>query len=173
MSTLRCRLHGNLDDPDPRNRPLHRLAHVRRLQGVSRRTLSRRMNLEVSQIKLQEREDSDLRLSQLYEWQKALEVPVTELLVETDEPLSAPVLRRAQMVRLMKTATAILERTQQVPIRRMAEVLCNQLVELMPELAGVTPWHAVGKRRTQDEEGQAASRRLSLEAYRSGLSGGE
>lgn len=171
MSTLRCRLHGNMDDPDPRNRPLHRLAHVRRLQGVSRRTLARRMNTEVSQIKLQEREDSDLRLSQLYEWQKALEVPVAELLVETDEPLSAPVLRRAQMVRLMKTATAILERSHQVPIRRMAEVLVNQLVEIMPELAGVQPWHVVGQRRTQDEEGQAASRRLSLEAYRSRLSG--
>lgn len=165
MSIIDCDLDRSMEGSS--KRPLHRLAHVRRLQGVSRRTLARRMNTDVREIKMQEREDSDLLLSQLYQWQQALEVPVGELLVESDDPLSAPVLRRAQMVRLMKTATAILERSQQVSIRRMAQVLVDQLVELMPELDGVTPWHVIGKRRTQDETGQAAQRRLSLDAFRS------
>lgn len=146
-------------------RPLHRLATVRRLQGVSRRTLARRLNTDVGTVKLQEKENADLLLSTLYEWQEVLEVPVTELLVEADEPLSTPVMKRAQLVRLMKTAAAILQRTQQLPIRRMAQMLVEQLVEIMPELAGVTPWHAVGKRRTQDEVGQAAHRCLSIEMF--------
>jgi len=42
----------------------------------------------------------------------------------------------------------------------MAEVLVEQLTEIMPELAGVHPWHAVGKRRSQDELGVAAERGL-------------
>ncbi|MEN6498479.1 MAG: hypothetical protein ABFD16_29605 [Thermoguttaceae bacterium] len=164
MSILDCDFDCSMEGSS--KQPLHRLAHVRRLQGVSRRTLARRMNTDVREIKMQEREDSDLLLSQLYQWQQALEVPVGELLVESNDPLSLPVLRRAQMVRLMKTATAILERSQQLSIRRMAQVLVDQLVELMPELNGVTPLHVIGKRRTQDETGQAAERRISLDAYR-------
>ena len=56
------------------SRLLHRLATVRRLQGISRRTVARRMNVEVSEIRRQEEETADLPLSKLYEWQKALEV---------------------------------------------------------------------------------------------------
>ncbi len=143
-----------------KTRPLHRLAEVRRTQGISRRTLARRLNTDVSEVKKQEEQTSDLPLSELYRWQAALDVPLLELLVDSDEPLSAPVLKRAQMVRLMKTAVAILERSHQTGIRRMAQVLVDQLIELMPELKGVNPWHAVGKRRTQSEVGQAAERRL-------------
>ena len=147
-------------------RPLHRLAEVRRRQGVSRRTLARRLNVDVTEIKIEERAQSDILLSRLYQWQEVLEVPVDELLVETESPLSAPVLRRAQMIRLMKTAAAILQRSQQLGIRRMAQVLVDQLVEIMPELSQVTPWHAVGKRRTKDEIGQAAGRCVSGVSYR-------
>ncbi len=146
--------------------PLHRLAEVRRQQGMSRRTVARRLNADVARVKQQEAETSDMMLSTLYEWQRALEVPVAELLVESDEPLSAPVMKRAKLVRIMKTAAAILERTQQTSIRRMAQTLVDQLVELMPELADVTPWHAVGKRRTKDDVGQVAHRRLSPDVFR-------
>ena len=151
---------GAATNMSPAARPLHRLAEVRHLQGVSRRTMARRLKIDVNDVKLQEQETTDLPLSTLYEWQKVLDVPVGELLVETNDPLSVPVMRRAQLVRLMKTATAILQRSQQPGIRRMAQVLVNQLVEVMPELADVSPWHAVGKRRTQDELGVAAQRGL-------------
>ncbi len=63
-------------------RPLQRLAIVRRLQGLSRRTVARRMNVDLEQVRRQEAADADLPLSVLYAWQKALEVPVAELLVE-------------------------------------------------------------------------------------------
>ena len=142
-------------------RSLHRLAIVRRLQGISRRTVARRLNMEISQVKLQERETADLPLSCLYQWQQLLDVPIGELLVEADDPLSEPVLKRAQLVRVMKTVLAILESTEQEPIRCMAQTLVEQLTEMMPELKGVGPWHAVGERRRRDEYGVAAERRLS------------
>jgi len=139
-------------------RALHRLEEVRRQQGVSRRTLARRLNTDINEIKFEEHQQSDIPLSRLYQWQQILEVPIADLLVESEEPLSAPVLRRAQMVRLMKTASAILERSQQLSIRRMAQVLVEQLIEIMPELAEVSPWHSVGQRRARSETGMAASR---------------
>jgi hypothetical protein len=65
----------------------------------------------------------------------------------------------------MKTAQAILAQTKQVRVRRMAQTMVDQLVELMPELAEVGPWHAVGKRRRRDEYGAAAQRRLSDDVF--------
>lgn len=147
-------------------RPLHRLAEVRRRQGVTRRTMARRLHVDLATIKRQEDPNTDLPLSTLYAWQQALEVPLAELLVETDEPLSAPVLKRARMVRLMKTAVAIRDRAQQPPIRRMAQMLIEQLLEIMPELQGINPWHAVGRRRSQNEVGQAALHRLPSDVVR-------
>lgn len=141
--------------------PLHRLAEVRRLQGVTRRTIARRMNVDIGTVKQQEQPTSDLNLSTLYQWQEVLEVPVAELLADSEEPLSVPVLKRARMLRLMKTVMAIIERAQQPSIRRMGQTLADQLIEVMPELSGISPWHAVGRRRTQDELGSAALRRFS------------
>ena len=146
-------------------RPLHRVGIVRRLQGISRRAVARQLNMEVSRLKYHERETSDMLLSTLYEWQEVLEVPVAELLVEADDPLSAPVLKRAQLVRLMKTALAILEDARQVSIRRMAQTLVEQFIEVMPELEGVSSWHAVGKRRGHDDYGITAERRLSDDVF--------
>ncbi len=75
-------------------RALHRLEEVRRQQGVSRRTIARRLNTDVNEIKLEAHQQTDIPLSRLYEWQQILEVPIADLLVESEEPLSAPVLRR-------------------------------------------------------------------------------
>jgi transcriptional regulator with XRE-family HTH domain len=136
------------------------LKEVRRIQGITQRTVARRLNTSVADVKLQECTDTDMPLSTLYRWQEVLDVPMIELLMEPEEPLSTPVLKRAQLVRLMKTAMAICERSKQIPIQRMAQVMVDQLIEIMPELAEVSPWHAVGKRRSQDEYGQAAFRQL-------------
>ena len=140
---------------------LHRISAVRRQQGLSCRTIARKLNIDVSTVKLQEQPSTDLLLSELYIWQQVLDVPVAELLVETGEHLAAPVLRRAQLVRIMKTAMAIHESAGQESIRRMALTLIEQLKEVMPELQHITAWHTVGKRRRRDEYGVAAERRLS------------
>jgi transcriptional regulator with XRE-family HTH domain len=136
--------------------PMHRIQEVRLQQGMTLRTASRHLGLDVRTIRAQEQESSDLRLSDLYRWQAALEVPVAELLAETEEPLSRPVMERARMVRLMKTAAALLEDAPTANTRRMAENLIEQLLEIMPELKEVGPWHSVGQRRTLDELGRIA-----------------
>lgn len=136
--------------PSPHGKPLHRIRAVRREQGVSIKRAAQLMGKTVEQLQLEEQESADLRLSQVYEWQRLLEVPISDLLDEPHAPLSAPVLRRAQLVRLMKTVQAIMERASQTAVRRLAQTMINQLVEIMPELEGVTPWHSLD-RRTQNQ----------------------
>jgi transcriptional regulator with XRE-family HTH domain len=142
-------------------RPLHRIQEVRRLQGVSLRTAARQLGSDVRSIRAQEQASTDLKLTDLYNWQRALDVPVGELLVEDDEPLSRPVRERAQLVKVMKTAQALLETAQCTSTRRMAENLVEQLTELMPELKHVGPWHSVGQRRSLDEMGRIAEQPIS------------
>lgn len=123
------------------------------------------MHVEVSDVSRQEDETSDLPLSKLYAWQKALDVPVAELLIESEDTLAQPLLQRAQMIRLMKTALAIFEQSVEDTVRLMAQTLVEQLIEIMPELRGVSAWHTVGKRRRLDELGVAAERSLSEEVF--------
>jgi transcriptional regulator with XRE-family HTH domain len=146
------------------SRGLHRLSTVRRLQGLSRRTLARRMKVDVVEIRRHE-EASDLPLSVLFQWHKALEVPIAELLVESEDSLSQPLLQRAQLVRLMKTALALLEQADGDASHGVAQKLVDQLVKVMPELAGIGAWHAVGKRRRRNELGIAAIRTLSDDVF--------
>ncbi len=127
--------------------------------------MARRLNIDVEEVQQQECATTDLPLSVLYAWQKVLEVPVAELLVEGDEGLSSPILERSQLVRLMKTVLAISEQARQESIRRMAQTMAAQLTEIMPELAEVGPWHTVGKRRRLNELGIAAQRRFADDVF--------
>jgi transcriptional regulator with XRE-family HTH domain len=145
--------------------PTQRFAAVRRQQGVSRRAVARRMNVDVDQVRQQELPSADVPLSVLYAWQKALDVPVAELLAEASDALPSPILERSRLLRLMKTVMAIAEQSRQESIRRMAQTMINQLVEIMPELAQVGAWHTVGKRRRLSELGVAALRRFADEAF--------
>ncbi len=120
--------------------------------------------MTVEEIRRQE-EAEDLPLSTLYEWQKALNVPIAELLLEPNDSLSQRLVQRAQLVRLCKTASALLEKADSKATRTMAQALVDQLIEVMPELQGILSWHAVGKRRTLDDLGIAASRRLSDDVF--------
>jgi transcriptional regulator with XRE-family HTH domain len=139
---------------------LHRIQEVRRLQGMSLRTAARQLGVDIRSIRAQEQSTTDLRLSDVYNWQRALDVPVSELLVETDEPLSRPIRERGAMLKIMKTARSIVESAPAGPARRMAENLVEQLLELMPELREVSPWHSVGQRRSLDEMGRIAEQPL-------------
>ncbi len=142
-------------------RPCHRIAEVRRQQGISVRSLTRKLGLTADEIRQQEDPTSDLTLSQLCAWQKALEVPLANLLIDTDAPLSGPVLTRARMLRIMKTTQAIKENAKDSGTQRMVLMLVDQLLEVMPELKDVSAWHSVGQRRTQDEVGRIAERPIS------------
>lgn len=141
--------------------PRHRIAEVRRQQGVSVRSITRKLGLTAEEVRRQEDPYYNLTLSQLVAWQQALEVPLASLLVDSDAPLSSPVLTRARMLRVMKTAQAIRETTKDKGVERMSLMLVEQLLEIMPELKGVSAWHTVGQRRTQDEVGRIAERPVS------------
>jgi hypothetical protein len=139
-------------------RPLHRVADARRRQGISVRSAARRMQTSMEQVRRQEDPNCDMLVSELHRWQKALEVPIAELLVDADAPLSEPVLTRARLLRVMKTVRAIREAAHSPSIQRFATMLEQQLVELMPELKDVTAWHSVGQRRSPNELGRIAER---------------
>jgi len=147
---------------------LHRIAEVRRLQGVTLRNVARRLGMSLPVVRRQEQPDCDLRISDLHLWQQVLEVPISELLIEADGQLSGPVLERSRMVKLMKTAAALRERTEGSPAARMVEMLVDQILEIMPELADVTPWPAAGPRRSLDDVGRAARTTVSEDVFRRG-----
>jgi transcriptional regulator with XRE-family HTH domain len=144
--------------------PLHRLRTVRNNERVSLRGLARKLNTSVAEVLQQEEPGSDLTLSTLYQWQRALGVPVAELLVEQDEAFSQPVLKRSRMLRLMKTAKSIQELATQPRVRRMTQNLIDQLLEIMPELQDAGPWPLVGRRRSLSELGRAVDRFLPMSA---------
>ena len=167
MTTARSKANSRSSEKKEERVTFHRVKTVRRLQGVSLRSAARQLGTDIRQTRAMEDETSDLRLSDLYRWQRALAVPISELLVEMDTPLSRPVMERARMIRLMKTTTAILERSPTPAIKRMAQMLVEQLIEIMPELKEVTPWHAIGQRRSMDDYGRVAERRMPDELLNS------
>src|SRR5690606_29425863 len=117
--------------------------------------------VSVRQLRTEEEATTDLRLSDLYRWQQVLGVPTEDLLCEPDGSLSRPIMERARMVRIMKTAATILENASTPRMERLAQTLVEQLVEIMPEVEEINPWHAVGQRRSLDELGRTAERPLS------------
>jgi transcriptional regulator with XRE-family HTH domain len=156
-------------DPEREGPAYHRIADVRRQQGVTLRNVARRLGIPLPVVRRQEQADCDMRLSELLRWQEVLEVPIAELLVEGDGQLSGPVLARSRMVKLMKTAAAIRERSQDPSISRMVTMLVEQILEIMPELSDVTPWHTVGQRRTRDDLGRTARMVVPEDAFRGGF----
>lgn len=163
MASVEHTLHTAKNDaatfvtgPPSNARPLHYLEAVRRRERISRRTVSRRLGIDMATVKKQECESADVPLSVLYRWQSVLDVPLIELLVEPDDSLSPPIAKRAHLLRLMKTALSILEQSDELPVQRMAETMINQLAEIMPELRDVNSWHVIGVRRSRDEYGRTA-----------------
>ena len=149
-------------DAKPR---LHRVAAVRRQQGLSLRSAARQLGKDVRSVQREEREDADLRLSELFQWQQVLAVPLTDLLEDPGMSLSRPVLERARMVRIMKTVKALVDRVESPAADRLVQTLVTQLVEIMPELKEVGAWHTVGQRRSLDECGRAAERVMPDEMF--------
>lgn len=147
----------------------HRLAEVREQQGVSVRSAARRMGISMEQVRREERPETDLLLSDLLRWQAALEVPLADLLIDDNAPMSAPVMKRAKWLRLMKTIKALQELDAPAGVKRMAGMLESQVVEIMPELSDVGAWHSVGQRRTQDELGRIAEDLVPTSFAKDGL----
>ena len=127
-------------------RKLHRLAEVRQQQGVTERTMARRLGMDLKSYRKLEDPTCDLTLSQVMALQAALDVPIADLL-EDHHTLSRPTQERAKLLKVMKTAVALREAKITPRADRMAQMLCEQLVDLMPELAEVSGWPQFGARR--------------------------
>ena len=145
--------------------PLHRLCPARRREGISLRNVAQYLGVTMQEVRRQECETTDMPLSVLHKWAKVLGLPMAELVQEPGDSLSTPLVNRAHLVLVMKTAMAILERTGDPQTERLAQTMVDQLMEIMPELRGVTVWHVVGASRRFDELGVAAERRLSDEVF--------
>jgi transcriptional regulator with XRE-family HTH domain len=146
---------------EPRTSRLQKLGEARRRQGLSVRCVAQRLGRTVSEVRAQEEEDADLMISELYRWQAALEVPIEELLEDPDDTLSPRVLLRARLLKVMKTTIAIRRAARSEAERRLARLLIDQLLEIMPELKEVSGWPAVGHRRRADEIGRIAENPVS------------
>jgi hypothetical protein len=139
---------------------LHRIAEVCRQQSLSIRKLVRRLAATRQDLDRQLSPFCDMKLSQLYRWQAALDVPAIELLVAPEQKLSPAVDRRARLIKLMKSARSLQQLADSEPVRSLAEELAEQLIEIMPELESVDAWPVVGRRRTLDEPSGMEQRML-------------
>ncbi|MCA9246315.1 MAG: hypothetical protein KDA42_04340 [Planctomycetales bacterium] len=164
MSIANWKMPGQTDESTSkrpsRNVKWHKIREVRLQQGVSLRSASKRMQMDICDVRETEKPWNDIPVSILYVWQKALEVPAAHLLSEEEEGLSGPVLKRARMIRLMKTAAALKERIEDPALELLVRTLIDQLIEIMPELETVSAWHAIGQRRSLDECGRVAENQL-------------
>ena len=127
---------------------LQRVAEARGQQGFSLRTIARRTGIDLRTLRSHEDPTTDMKLSELRRWQLALEVPMVDLIEDDAQPLSSPVRDRANLVRIMKTVVAIKEAGGSPRIQRLAEMLFEQMVELMPELKEIGGWPQHGSRRS-------------------------
>ena len=112
---------------------LHRLATVRRAKGVSRYDVARLLGTTIEKIRLQE-EAADLSISTLTSWAAALNVAVTDLVVEPDECLQETQLARPQAERLLRLAAKLRDHSRRRSIQRLAQTFVDQLAEIQPEL---------------------------------------
>ncbi len=129
----------------------HRVATVRKLEGMSAPRAAARLGVPVSHISRLEDEYIDLPVSLMYAWQKALDVPLSELLIGSKDATPEGIWDRAKLLKAMKTVGSILEVTEEPMVERMANNLRNELVQIMPELADVKPWPRAGTPRKPHE----------------------
>jgi len=116
---------------------LHHVVDYRVGQGLSQQQAARLLQIELAQIRDLEHPNFDMHLSTLYRWHQALGVPITDLVVERDDPMSPPLEKKARLVDVMRMARTMQHTATHEPLRRLATTLIDQLTQLLPELAQV------------------------------------
>jgi transcriptional regulator with XRE-family HTH domain len=153
-------------DSSPRQRrELHRLSIVRKLRKLTLNEVARQLQLPYEEARRQEQETSDLALSQLYRWQRLLQVPIADLLVDGDESLGVPAVKKEALTAVLEVALQIIAHTRQPGIRRIAHTLVDQLVELSPELKPIADAHTAGQAHLFDEQGRALKGALPVDFF--------
>ena len=145
-------------------KPLHRIAAVRECQGMSLSSCARRLGITQTEARHQEKPTTDLTLSQLMAWREVLDVPLSELIGNAEDFIEDPIQNRAKMVKIMKSARQIDEIAKEVRVQRVAKMLVEQLIEVMPELNFVSAWPDVGQSHENRTSGIPVCRGVSEEA---------
>lgn len=135
---------------------VNRIAIVRQQQEMSLRSVARHTGVDVRTLRKQEKPTANLTLTELTNWANALDVPVKDLIDVPDQGLASPIQQRAQLIRVMKSAVSIQENADCESMQAFADTLVSQLIELMPELDGISAWPTYGQRRGSEEVGRTA-----------------
>lgn len=114
------------------SKPLHRIAAVRRREGLSLQDAAKILDAPLDFVVWQERETSDLRLDEVWAWQRALDVPVDDLLIEPYGLMPSTAVTREKIHRAMKTTLEIAHRDTSYRIQRMARRMVELLMEIEP-----------------------------------------
>ena len=136
---------------------LHRIAAVMEQEGITPRVLASRLNTTATTIIKQACPTYDMPLSELYQWQAALRVPVTELLEESGDDFPCHILLRTQLLKLMRFVRSLQEQSTDDSVQTIALQMSEMLIAMMPELKETPAWPSVGQRRTTDELGAVAN----------------
>ena len=144
----------NSDTNQPNNGH-HRLQATRLREGVSLRSLAKRLQVPISTAKAQEEGRCALYLSDLYRWQRALKVPISDLLDVPEPNLENDIRQRACLVRIIKTAKSLVQSCTVDQEARLARQIVDQVHEMMPELTEVSAWPE-GRSRPLTDLGRAA-----------------
>ena len=148
---------NDANGPASATKCFHRLKSARLTAELSLRSVAKRMSVPIGTARAEEEGACDLRLSDLSRWQRVLQVPLSELLVEpTIAGLSEPVRQRACLIRLARTANTLLKKCSRGANRRLASRMVDEVEELMPGVKEIGTWQEVGVQRTLDELGRTA-----------------
>ena len=141
---------------------VNRIAIVRQQQEMSLRSVARHTGVDVRTLRKQEKPTANLTLTELTNWANALDVPVKDLIDVPDQGLASPIQQRAQLIRVMKSAVSIQENADCESMQAFADTLVSQLIELMPELDGISAWPTYGQRRGSEEVGRTAEQYMPV-----------
>ena len=115
---------------------LHRLSAVRKAKGIPRRELAARLGISLEELRRKEGLPTSRSVRSI-SGPRHLGVPITELVVESDESLTPTRLPRLQALALMKAAAKLRDRSRRRGIQRLAQTFVEQLAESFP------PWSSL------------------------------
>ena len=124
----------------PAVRPhLNCIREARLAVSMSRRDFARRLDVDRSILSAAEEPEADLYLSFIQRCAEVLRVRADALVVEQLDAFKGLKIAIGPGRALMKKALAIYDASTELPIRRLAQMFCEQLAELCPELAPFVP----------------------------------
>ncbi len=113
-------------------KPLHRLREIREMVGLTIEQVAEAMGTSVATATREEDPSSDLPVSTLLRWQRALGIPFHRLLVEPDSTISLPGLTDERLSLLEGIAQELRNAAKDNATRAFADGLQRQLEELRP-----------------------------------------